>query len=184
MQRKLEQRYRRSRSFLRAILNSHGFSQLELLVVLTIMGTLTSILTPSWLGLMTGQVLNQAQDNVLQTMRVAQAQARLNRVTWQASFRETPQGIQMAVHPVNALPDQVVWEVLSSGAEIDPAMTTLVQTSGTYRIRFSPQGGVSGQMGRLTVRHGDRTSRRCVFSSSLLGTLRKAADQDCNRDLQ
>lgn len=180
----LEQRYRRSRSFLQSGCNSYGFSQLELIVALSVMGILVSILTPSWLGLMTGQALNQAQDNVLQTMRVAQSQAQLNRTTWQASFRETPTGIQMAVHPANALPTAISWQTLSSNVQIDTAMTTLLQSSGTYRIRFTPQGGVSGQMGRLTVRRGNRTLRRCVFSSSLLGAMRKANDRECNRNLQ
>lgn len=179
----LEPRYRLSRSFLQSARKSYGFSQLELMVALSVMGILVSILTPSWLGLMTGQALNQAQDNVFQTMRVAQAQAKLNRATWQASFRETPGGIQMAVHPANALPTAITWQTLSSNVQIDTTMTTLLKSSDTYRIRFTPQGGVSGRMGRLTVRRGDRTSRRCVFSSSLLGALRKANNRECNRNL-
>ncbi|MEP0889077.1 hypothetical protein NDI53_12670 [Leptolyngbya sp. NM3-A1] len=148
------------------------------------MTLLVSILVPSWLGLMTGQTLNHAQDGVFQTMRAAQVQAKTNHAAWQASFRDTPQGIQAAAHPVNAEPTQIPWETLSSGAQIDAAMTTLLQTAGTYQIRFTAQGGVSGQMGRMTLRRGDRTSRRCVFSSSLLGALRTARNEECNRNLQ
>jgi len=169
------------RSLPRAGRNSAGFSQLELLITLAIAGTLSLILAPSWLGLMDSQALNQAQDGVFQTMREAQDQAKANRMSWQASFRNDPQGLQMAVHPVNALPHQITWRSFSAGAQIDPVNTTLYQSNGVYRVQFGYRGDIRGQLGRLTVQRGDRAARRCVFTSSLIGHLRKANNRDCNR---
>jgi len=176
-----QQRRRVRRSLTRLRSNSAGFSQLELLVTLAITGTLALILAPSWTGLIDAQALNHARDAAYQAMRTAQDKAESNRIVWQTSFRDTPQGVQIATHPANALPHEITWSTLSSGSRIDTVNTTLFQSSGIYRVQFGYQGSINGQMGRLTFQRGDRAPRRCVVTSGLLGVLRKADNQDCNR---
>lgn len=171
---------RQGRLPLRRNLGSSGFSHLELMIVVFIMGLMMAVLAPTWLGLADGQSLNHAQDGVFQTMRSAQQQAIVDRVVMQASFRETNHQIEAAVHPANALVNQIPWQPLSANAEIDIPNTTLYQSSGIYRIQFNEKGGINSQLGRLTLKRGNRSLKRCVVSSTLLGVIRKATNQDCN----
>lgn len=167
--------------FLRKGSNSSGFSQLELMIVVFIVGLLMAILAPTWLGLADGQALNHAQDGVFQAMRAAQKQAMMHRIVTQASFRENNGQIEMAVHSASALVNQISWNPISADVQIDSLNTTLYQSNGIYRIQFNEKGGINSQLGRLTLKRGDRSIRRCVFSSTLLGVVRKATNQDCNR---
>lgn len=166
-----------------ASVSTSGFTVVELLIVLIIVGVLAGLIVPAWQHLLAAQRVNRARDQVFQTMRTAQQQADLQNRTWQASFREAENGrLQGAAHPVTALPQTIAWEPFQPKTQIDQTATTLYQSDGVYRIRFNPKGGVNGRLGRMTVR-GDRHEmpKRCVFVSTLLGTLRKASDTRCNR---
>lgn len=159
-----------------------GFTFPELLVVSTIAIIIGLFVMFLWQNMILAHRLNRAQDQIFQVMRVAQRQADLQNQVWQASFRQSSSGLQGAAHASNTLPQNILWVDFQSDVQIDPSATTLRQGSGVYRIQFNPQGGVNGQLGRLAVK-GDRHAmpKRCVFVSTLLGTLRKAHNQNCLR---
>jgi prepilin-type N-terminal cleavage/methylation domain-containing protein len=155
-----------------------GFTLIETLVVLAIVGVLGAIAAPNWLSMLNKQRLNAAQDQAHQTMRQAQSKASYHHTDWEAGFRESNNIVQMAVYAANSTPTQVVWRSLEENIRIDTAETTLAQTNGIYRIQFDAKGNLNGQLGRLTFDHlhGGKM-RRCIFTSTLLGTLRKGSEQ-------
>ncbi|NJO40845.1 MAG: type II secretion system protein [Cyanobacteria bacterium CRU_2_1] len=160
-----------------------GFTLPEMMVVMVIAGILVSITAVSWRSFWNGRVLTAAQDQVLQAMREAQADALRTHSTWQINFRESEGTVQWTVHPATVSPAQATWFSLNSGIHIDPDETTLPRRNGIYRVEFNERGNTPPPFGRITftIENGGRL-KRCVFTSTLLGVLRKGRNHDRPRD--
>jgi prepilin-type N-terminal cleavage/methylation domain-containing protein len=157
-----------------------GMTIAEILVVMVIIGILAAILAPGWKAFHLNRLLTMAQDEVFQSIRQTQTAAIQSHQVWQVSFQETANTVQWATHPATTPINAINWRTLLPEVQLDPALTTLAQQNAIYRLQFNQQGEISGQLGKLTLRAADSDRfKRCVVASTLLGTLRKAADQDC-----
>ncbi|GAB4152877.1 MAG: hypothetical protein Fur0046_32650 [Cyanobacteria bacterium J069] len=152
-----------------------GFTLVEKIAVMAILGTLMAIAAPGWLTFFTTRSLVAAQDTVFQTLRLAQSRAEQSRIPWQVSIRTAANGlVQVAAHSVDAPPDQIPWRELEPAIQLHPTEMTLYQSSGIYRVRFDHQGRVSGQLGRVTLIHNHNLQvKSCVTVSTLVGVVRK-----------
>ncbi|RUR80825.1 GspH/FimT family pseudopilin [Chlorogloeopsis fritschii PCC 9212] len=158
--------------------NHSGFTLLELLAVILVIGILCAIAVPSWLSFMHTRRLNVAQNEVYRAMRQAQSEAKKEKLTWQASFRDNNGIVQWAVHPASVNPANANWNNLDSNIRLD-GETTLQQSGGVKRIRFDYMGSVDKPpLGRITLssQHGGK-AKRCVFVSTILGAMRTAKEQ-------
>ena len=160
--------------------SSTGFTLLEMLIVVTIAGIIAAIASASWLVFLNGWRLTAGQDQIYQIMRVAQSKAKNEKRRWQASFRNAQNQVQWAIHPTSMPVSELEWHTMPGGIQIDSDETTLYQSrEEIYRLQFNHQGHINGRLGRLTLKglHPHK-ARRCVFASTLIGTLRKAREQD------
>ncbi|HEY9645868.1 MAG TPA: type II secretion system protein [Chroococcidiopsis sp.] len=163
----------------RALSNQSGFSLMEMMVALSLIGLLLAIATPSWNGFLNARNLGSAQDEAFQLMRQAQAEAIRRRVIWQASFREVNGIPQGTIHAADSLPLEGSWRSLNAQVRI-AADTTLDSDLGVYRVQFDHNGRVNGQLGKLTfVGTTNPTTKRCVIISTLLGVFRKDENRRC-----
>lgn len=157
---------------------STGFSLVELVSVMTLIGVLMAIAAPGWITFFQQRQLVAAQERAAIAMRRAQQQAGSLRTRQAIVFRQTADGVEWSLFPANR--DPANWQSLSLGVAIDPS-TTLERDGELYRLRFNENGHVIGQLGRLTLTIDDTQLRRCVFTSTLLGTLRRAEGAACTR---
>ncbi len=170
-----------------------GYTLLEMLIVVLIISTLLAIVVPGWLAFRNQFALNTAQTKVLSVLKQAQNEAKLLKSKRQASFRMQGRLVQWAVHDVSIPLSSVIWYDLSAFVRIDPYNTTLYDPvpNALWRMQFDDDGSANGQLGRLTltsleapeqsmeVARANNRPRRCVFISTLIGTLRQDRNRGC-----
>jgi Tfp pilus assembly protein FimT len=154
----------------RSHLRSLGFTLIELMTIVAILGTMASIATPSYLSWASRLRLKSAQEEVLMVLRQAQHKATKTLVPQQVSFRETATRVEWSIHPIDTQP--IVWQDLPPQVQLDDE-TSLRQKKGLYIMQFNQRGEVNGQLGRVTLSlPDDPQTKRCVMVSTLLGAMR------------
>lgn len=101
-----------------------GFTLLELLVALIIVGILSAIAPPSWIAFVNRQRVNAANDAVLSALQEAQREAKRRKLSYSVSFKtDAKNQPQIALHPgsvrASALSDDS-WKPLGADLELKP----------------------------------------------------------------
>ena len=157
--------------------SNSGFTFIEMMTALLMIGILSAIAAPSWLAFINIHHLNIAQDQVYRAMREAQSQAKKEKLTYHASFREENNNVQWAVHPATIDPSNAKWNDLDPSVQLDEKESTLDNSNGVKRVPFDHIGTVKPPFGRITLssKSGGK-AKRCVFISTLLGAMRTARE--------
>ena len=180
-----------------------GFTILEILILLTLIGIFSAIAAPSWLMFINNHRVKQSLDRSYWAMEVAQSNAKRDKTSWQASFKQVEENIQLAIHKSDISPAQVPaneWKSLEYQIRINPKDTTFrkvnentneVKENGTvWRAMFNYRGcpvynktdecGLTSLQakGNLTISHPNLPKGdRCVIISTLLGHTRTSERQ-------
>ena len=186
----------------RATTPAAGFTMIETLIILLILGIFSAIVAPSWLMFINNQRLKVSLDRAYSAMELARSNAKRDKISWQASFKQVGANVQTAVHPADIPPAQVPanqWKNLEPQIQIDPAETTVLQVnenneekekSTIRRVMFNYRGCPVSRKdhdctqtsirakGTLTLHHPNLTnSQRCIIISTLLGHKRTSKRQ-------
>ncbi len=179
-----------------------GFTLIEVLVIIIMVGILFAIAAPSWVGFLNRQRITTARDQVFEVLRSAQAEAKRTKVSRAIVFDNSAQKPRVIVVPVvdNTLtPSGVLtsvdtsdgrWQVLGN-ANIQAGVIKIAgkpyqsaeTTSGA--IIFDTYGNVNPNISSMpytiTIQATTVTSpKRCVRVTTLLGAMLPAEDSDCN----
>ena len=168
----------------------NGFTLLEVLVVVLIVGSLATVAAISWDTFVSLQALRNAENLLYNALHEAKSNAVRDSINWQVSFREKDNVSQFAIHPTERSPVAADWRDLNTRVRIidtdinpkDLNYTTFYynKKTGEYRMQFNHHGNANGQLGKITVglRRGGGAVR-CVRVSTLIGAMRTAQDGKC-----
>jgi prepilin-type N-terminal cleavage/methylation domain-containing protein len=174
-----------------------GFTILELLVVVIMLGILASIAAPGWLGFINRQRVRTVNDRVFQSLRLAQSEAKRNKRDVRITFN--------LIDPIAKIPTVTFdpplatggsTQQLNAGGEIKPGTIELVTNATVavdtgvppHSIVFDYQGNIkklppsppnpNGQFAVIVSVPGGG-AKQCVFVETLIGGMRTAEGNDC-----
>lgn len=143
-------------------LNQQGFTLLEGLIVMIMIGVLSAIAAPSWLGFINRQRLNKANDAVLAALQEAQREAKRQKLTYSASFRLNQGVLEVAIYRAkqpngeSAVPSN--WRRLVQDLDIKPGqillgsnITNENSVTGAGNVIYTLQGANSATNKPMTI---------------------------------
>lgn len=103
--------------------HTSGFTLIEVLVVIVMVGILSASAAPSWLSFVARQRLNKANDVVFAAVQEAQREAKKQKVTYSVSFKidRTDKATKIVVHRDSIEPSNVedrLWKSIGEDLEI------------------------------------------------------------------
>lgn len=171
-----------------------GFTLLELLITLLIVGILFAISATTWTGFLNGQRINQANQKIFAVLQEAQTKSRQQNQAHSVSFRNDTSGgggLQYVVTLKGATPGNGEWKSLFENKRDSIELSFYSPNSNniaelktqTFNYQGVPEDTNLDVNKRIIVSPKDGSgSRKCVIVQDLLGNLRNEADDDCTKN--
>lgn len=158
-----------------------GFTLIEVLVVMILMGTIAAIAAPGWLGFLNRQRMNAARTDLMGVLRAAQEEAQSRQQSKQVEFSTSKLSVTVRNNftstGVVATTGGIVTKLGNSEAN---AKFNLVTSSAS--LVFDQNGRVPASVFPFAIKitQDDSSAQSCVIVTTLLGGLKPANDDTCD----
>jgi len=112
-----------------------GFSLLELIVVVLMIGILSAIAAPGWLAFVNRQRVAKVNDAVFSAMQNAQREAKRTKRSYNVSFKADP--LEVAVYREDTPSGDIIWKPLSQDLDIKDNQVILCSNIGDDNTKGS-----------------------------------------------
>jgi len=158
-----------------------GFTILELLVIVLVLGLLSAIAAPSWLAFINRQRVRTVNDRVFQSLRLAQSEAKRTKRDITITFDTTVDPPQVKFDPPLATGGSE--QKLDAGGEIKPGTIALTfnkpdSNPKTSSLVFNYQGNPSTTPFVVTVAPSGGGAKQCAIVETIIGGMRTAEGKD------
>ncbi|MEZ2234660.1 Tfp pilus assembly protein FimT/FimU [Microcoleus sp.] len=127
----------------RATASAAGFTVVELLTIVLILGIVSAVSAPAWQMFINNYRIKTSVDRAYQAMVTARSNAKRDKIAWQASFKQVGNIVQVAIHKSDTPPATVPageWKSLEPDIQIHTAIndkgeseTTLLKIDGNNK---------------------------------------------------
>jgi prepilin-type N-terminal cleavage/methylation domain-containing protein len=169
-----------------------GFTLTEVIIVIVLVGVLMAILAPGWVTFMNSRRADAARDQILQALRLTQAQAIRTKQAQTIQFRDRTDNSPPTI--------TVLGQVQNLGNnqgldQFNPKMISLQVQNGAVDdenrcpdvncIAFDSKGNVLNRIADPGIKivvsaPPNNGKKRCLFVATLLGEILPRSDSDCN----
>jgi type II secretory pathway pseudopilin PulG len=159
-----------------------GFTLLEMMIILVIIGFLSAIAAPSWNSFLATRQLNVAQEQIQGSIKSGQQFAKLQLRPQRFVIEQHPGFVRWGIAADPNVP--IEWKIIQN-ISIDIDQTTFRKdktTNNRWFMVLDDDGTVTGQLGRVTLASSMSKEQRCVIMSTLLGETRKGERHSVKRD--
>ena len=169
-------------SLLKAGKRAAGFTLLELMTVLTIIGVLSAIAAPGWNSFYATRQLNTAQDQIQGSIKQGQHLAKMQKRPYRFVIEQYGDVVRWGIVTDPNMP--IEWMSSFRNISIDTTQTTFrkIKDKQQWFMVLDDDGTVTGQLGRVTLISKMVREQRCVIMSTLLGETRKGQSRPVKRD--
>jgi prepilin-type N-terminal cleavage/methylation domain-containing protein len=170
-----------------------GFTLLEVLIIVLIVGIFASIAAPSWLAFINRQRTRTVNDRVFQSLRLAQSEAKRTKREITVTFNYDPNATPVVDPPTVTFTPPLATggstQTLNGGGEIKPGTIALIFNTPnstnpqTSSLVFDYQGNPSTTPFVVTVAPANApnsSARQCARVETLIGGMRTAEGTECN----
>jgi type II secretory pathway pseudopilin PulG len=176
--------------FLKAGKQAAGFTLLELMIILTIIGILCAIAAPSWNSFYATRQLNTAQEQIQGSIKLGQHLAKMQHRPYRFVIEQYGDVVRWGIvtDPNKGIEtDPTVsmeWKSSFRNISIDTTQTTFrkIKDKDQWFMVLDDDGTVTGQLGRVTLVSEMVQEQRCVIMSTLLGETRKGKNYSVKKD--
>jgi len=164
----------------------NGYTLLELIIVMILLGVLASIAAPGWLGFINRQRVRTVNDRVFQSLRLAQSEAKRTKSPVTITFSALPVD-PPTVTFVPPLPTGGSTQVLNAGGEIKPGTIVLTvtppaaPTTPPNSLTFDYQGnltpGTTPFIVAVSAVNGG--GKQCAIVETIIGGMRTGEGPEC-----
>jgi prepilin-type N-terminal cleavage/methylation domain-containing protein len=174
------------RTIRRVVMNTKvtpgGFTLLEMLIILVLVGILSAIASPSWNSFYATRQLNVAQDQIQGAIKLGQHSAKTKHLPQRFVIEQQSGQVRWGIATDPNMP--IEWMSAFKNITIDRTQTTFrkVKDKDQWFVVLDDDGTVTGQLGRVTLISPPLREQRCVVMATLLGETRKGKNQPVKRD--
>lgn len=168
----------KSRHFQRS---TAGYTLIEMLAIMAIIAVLFSIAAPGWVTFANRQRASSIRDQVLQTIRLTQTEAKRLRSDRTLSFDTTGDvpvldrsGVRENLGNSELRPGMIGFEAVDSQG--NPVEAITFAANGSLAVESNPTTPIF-----ITISAPpDTPTKRCVIIETILGSTRSGRDADCD----
>jgi type II secretory pathway pseudopilin PulG len=171
-----------------------GFTILELIVIVLVLGLLSAIAVPSWLAFINRQRVRTVNDRVFQSLRLAQSEAKRTKRDITLTFNTNASNPPVDPPTVTFTPPLATGgstQTLDGGGEIKPGTIALRHNAPAPansivfdylgNVNELPPDPVDPNVRRfvVTVSPANGGGKQCAIVETLIGGMRTAEGNDC-----